>query len=141
MVINGSVIQLSNPSPEAIEALQKLQRLPTTSPPNGAGGIQASSTPADIAAYQKIIDQLLGVLRDPNRSGKNPQEIEAGGVHLSRVDLLLKKAILLKGEAEQMYFDHLARQKEKSGRKGSPAQSGHTQVDLREMFRNFDEAG
>src|SRR5690606_37863664 len=53
--------------------------------------------------------QLLDILRTSGLPLRQNNEIRAGNHQLSQVDLLLKKAVLIKTEADQMYFDNTSK--------------------------------
>ena len=140
VTIHGSVIQLINPSAEALAALQKVSAIPTAVEPTSAGGIQASTTTQDSPALQRSIDELLTLLKSAGQADQPPQQIQAGNVHFSRAELLLKKAVLIKADADQMYFDHMAKvQPPQNGQHTMQSDGAHFQVDLDAMFREFDE--
>lgn len=127
----GNVINLVNPSPEAIEKLGAIAAMKTEVRPGEAAGIQGSKAPPDNATVQKGINEILDMLKTSGKSG----QIQAGDLRISRVDLLMKKAILLKTEADQMLFDHMERNKNKIEQAKAQAE----QVDLNYIFKDFDE--
>lgn len=139
VTINGSVIQLINPSAEALAALQKVNAITTAVEPTGAGGMQGSTTVHDSRGLQRSIDELLGLLKSAGQPHQQPQQIQAGNVQFSRAELLLKKAVLIKADAEQMYFDHLEKQKPRNGQHRHDLPGGHSEIDLNAMFADFDE--
>lgn len=128
-------IYINNPSPEATEMLGKILGMKTEVRPGEAAGIQGSKTPKDNEEVHNGINEILELLKTPGKSGQFAKEIQAGDLRISRVDLLMKKAILLKTEADQMLFDHMERNKNKI--EHAKAQTG--QVDLNSIFKDFDE--
>src|SRR6185295_17777285 len=137
ITIRGNIIQLVNPSAEAIAQLGKIDAMSTAVPPGSPGGLQGQSQPEDSATLQVRIDELLTILKSNATPGGQAKEIHAGSVQLSRVDLLLKKAILLKTDADQMYFTHLERVKPQIEQARQRA-GGNYELDLNEMFKEFD---
>jgi hypothetical protein len=124
-----------NLSLEASELFGKIAAMKTELRPGEAAGIQGSKTPEDNAEVQKGINEILELLKTPGKSGQFAREIQAGDLRISRVDLLVKKATLLKTEADQMLFDHLERNKNKI----EQARARTGQVDLNSVFKDFDE--
>lgn len=132
--IKGNVIQLVINSPEVAEKWGNLERMPTEVPQNQAAGIEGNITHQDSASLQQSINELLQIIQSSGSRGKVVEEVQAGKFHISKVDLLLKKAILLKSDADQMYFDHMAK-----NRAAPSAGSGRQQVDLTQMVAGFEE--
>ncbi len=132
--IKGNVIQLVINSPEVAERMGLLQKMPTEVAQTQAAGMEGNTTTQNSEELQESINQLLGVIHTIKKSGKDVKEISANNIQLSQVELLLKKAILLKSDADQMYFDHIARKK--TG--GYPLQGGYS-TDLSELLSGFNE--
>lgn len=132
--IENQTINL-NLSLEASELFGKIAAMKTELRPGEAAGIQGSKTPENNAEVQKGINEILELLKTAGKPGQFAREIQAGDLRISRVDLLVKKATLLKTEADQMLFDHLERNKNKI--EHARAQTG--QVDLNSVFKDFDE--
>jgi hypothetical protein len=105
--IQGNVIYLQNPSAEVVAELLRVGAMSTevTRPTSPAASVQSSpSTPTgavDSSALQSI-DETLKLFQ---QQGTAVNELRAGGVSISRIDLLLKKAILLQAEADELLMD------------------------------------
>lgn len=133
VTVEGNIIQLVNPSPEAIAELVKINAMATAVPPGSPGGLKGSVAVGDAANLQGRIDELLALLKRTGDAEHPARTVHAGGMNLSRVDLLLKKAILLKSEADQMYFTHVEKLKPAS------AVTGGQPADRENLFKDFDE--
>jgi hypothetical protein len=141
VTIRGHVIQLVNPSAEAVAALNEIGAMPTAVQPDDPGGLQAATKPGNTASLQQSINDLLELLQSKQKPGDKDGKVEAAGVQVSQVELLLKKAVLLKTDADQMYFDHMARKKPEmdAAKKGS---GGATfQLDIGALLADFDADG
>lgn len=132
--IKGNVIQLVINSPEVAERLGILDRMTTEVSDNQAAGMEGSATMQDSAQLQQSINDMLEIIRSSRSKGNAVDEVQAGNLHLSQVDLLLKKAILLKSDAEQMYFDQMAK-----NRSSAAGTTGQQQVDLARLLAGLDE--
>lgn len=99
-----------------------------------AAGIQGSKLPEHLGEVNQKLDGLLAYLKSKDKGGKTVGAVEDGSTQISRVDLLLKKAALLKIRAEQMMLDHAARNKRR-------VNLATGQIDLANVFQDFDERG
>lgn len=109
-IIHGDlVIQLSP------EFLSRLREAPTTAAP--ASNIGPTDAPAvDISRYAPVIEEALGRLRVAEQSGRAVDGVQAGDVRVSKVELLLKRAVVVKAEAAQMMAENAtAKQQELQG--------------------------
>ena len=79
--------------------------LPVLECPEGAKKVE------DRESLQNSIDQALDVFEAADEQGTQAAEMTTGVFKISKVDLLMKKAILLKSEAEEMLLDHVERRK------------------------------
>lgn len=132
-VVQGNVIHIHNPSAELMGQL---------------GAVKAVSTevmteqskrrrPGDerIDALEKNVSEILKQMRTAEQRGQHVDEVQVGTMHLSRVELLLKQAVLLTAEADQMYLDHIEHNKkfiEQSKR------SRRVELDLSDLLDGFD---
>ncbi|MCL4273198.1 MAG: TIR domain-containing protein [Anaerolineales bacterium] len=127
--VKGNVVHI-NVSPEAARQVNQIAQMQTSVPDNHVAGMGVRAGLKDLEPMEKTLNELLGLLKD---SGKSVNEIQTGDLHISQVELLLKKAILVKTEADQMYFDQMDRYK-KTGESG-----GFPGLDLEDVFGDFDE--
>ncbi len=136
--IHGNVIQVVINSEDLARQLGEINKVPADVKQKQSAGIEGNKVSQDSELLRETISELLEVIRSSNRKGNKVDEIQAGELHLSQVDLLLKKAILLKSEADQMYFEQL----DKSARKdsSSPVQEyGTAGLDLDKVLTDFDD--
>jgi hypothetical protein len=72
-----------------------------------AAGKSAPPAPPPVKPTEAIksVDTALELLQRSEQAGAPAQELQSGGLHISRVELLLKKAILLEAEADEILFD------------------------------------
>ncbi len=127
--VKGNVVHI-NVSPEAARQVNQIAQMQTSVPDNHVAGMGVRAGLKDLEPMEKTLNELLGLLKD---SGKSVNEIQTGDLHISQVELLLKKAILVKTEADQMYFDQMDHYK-KTGESG-----GFPGLDLEDVFGDFDE--
>lgn len=97
ITIHGNVVL----PPEVAREALALAQLPTEVRPKSAGPAAATADPS----VQRTLDELLAQVKALAAQGVKAPEVEAGSIHLSRVDLLLKKAVLLVTQAEQSLDD------------------------------------
>jgi len=137
ITIQGNIIQLINPSSEAVAQFSEIASIGTEVTTFASGGtLQSSATPREPDKIEKTITELLALLKS---SVAKEGELQAGAVQFSRVDLLLKKSILIKTEADQMYFDHIGGKASKQTHQYSADLSGKTQIDLSKLLQGFDD--
>ncbi|MFW6290103.1 MAG: tetratricopeptide repeat protein [Mariniphaga sp.] len=136
--IHGNVIQVIIGSEDVARQLGMISEVPTEVKQDSAAGIEGNKSSHDTKLLQDNISELLEVIRSSNRQGNKVNEIQAGELHYSQVELLLKKAILLKSEADQMYFDQLDDHALKDST--SPVhQYGTAGLDLDKVLSSFDD--
>src|SRR5690554_4091281 len=104
--VHGNIIQIVYKSGTIEEQLGKLTQIPTEVNQNQMAGIDGSILPKDSEQLQESVTELLNILKTSGLPHRQNNEIRAGNHQLSQVDLLLKKAILIKTEADQMYFEN-----------------------------------
>jgi hypothetical protein len=129
--IHGNVINLYVNSQDMTERLNQVGKMPTEVKQNQAAGMQGSQTSDHPEQLLESINELLELVKSSNRGGGKINEVKSGDFHISQVELLLKKAILIKSEADQMYFDQMAKNKHKD--------AGTYQVNLSKMLAGFDQ--
>jgi hypothetical protein len=84
------------------------------------------------------IGELTRIAREIQKQGTEIREIQSGDLRISKTELLLKKAILLKSEADEMLLDQMSAGIEKAGNlwQGGGHQS---EIDLNDYMSGFDE--
>lgn len=97
-------VHMASPDPAL---LAKVARTPTEVQPPANEKSASVGLSKEVGALRNSIDQALSKLDEAARTGHGGNAMRAGGVEMSRVDLLVKKGILLGSEADQMYFDHV----------------------------------
>ena len=141
VTVQGNVIYVQNPSAEAIAELLKVGKM-STEVPRGlgvaadAGQVPLTQPAAPDPGSIKRIDETLRLFKASDEQGSSARELQAGEVRISRVELLLKKAILLESEADEMM---LAAVRQNKPQFDQPAGSA-TRVDLNDMLSGFDDA-
>jgi hypothetical protein len=128
--VTMNVFQVTMP-PELAAALQAV---PTELQPKD----QMESAPLqNREAVKRTIQEIL----DASKRSPEVRAVQVGNTRLSRVDLLLKQAVLLKQEAVQMFLDSVERNKHVTERARAAAGPGGTfQVDLADLLHGFDGA-
>ncbi|KOP23111.1 hypothetical protein AMR41_27790 [Hapalosiphon sp. MRB220] len=133
----GSVIQLVNPSQEAIDQLRQIAKIPTEVQPSL---VSETESQQELKTIQNNLDEILNVVKGLEQQGEHLKEIRADKLKISRVDVLIKKAVLLKTEAEQLFFDQLERHKSKIEQAKAQAIGDTFQLDLNDILVGFDSA-
>jgi hypothetical protein len=96
------------------------------------------SRPDDISEMKAAIGELTRMTQEARQQGTEIREIQAGNLRISKTELLLKKAILLKTEADDMLLDQFSAGKEEAGDIWQGG--GHqAEIDLNDYMRGFDE--
>lgn len=111
--------------------LKLLESISTEIKTQTAAGVAGSKLPEKIDEANEKLDSLLNLLRDRETAEQRLDGVTAAGTHITRVELLLKKATLLKINAEQMMLDHVERNK---GR----IDTSSGQVDMQAVFEDFE---
>ena len=137
-VVQGNLIQIQNPTPELIASLKTVEAMPTQLQPK-----QEAAPPADrqrLEALEANIAKLLQQMEQADKEGQPVEQVQAGQVQVSRVDLLIKQGILLKSEVEAEMLVLVGKQmKARGGLPGSPGTPGQ-QLDLEALMAGFDSA-
>jgi hypothetical protein len=133
IVFSGNVIVLNSPSEAVLQELAKMVSLQTEVSLGSPLGIQGLLPVEDRAGLQRSIDQILHLFDTAAQEGVKAQGLAAGKVEISRVELLLKKAILQRAEADEMLLDHI--QQQRSGL-GTGAEDD---FDMSASIADFDE--
>lgn len=88
-------------------------------------GLNSNVMPENIGVIKDSLDKMS----DAFNKYKNSKEIHVEDEHITRTDLVIKKAILLKTEAEQIWFDHINKRRKELGR---------VENDMNELRQGFD---
>ena len=112
-------------------SLRLVDSISTEIKANTAAGIAGSKLPERLEEANGKLDALLKFMKEREAGGQRLEGVAAAGTHISRVDLLLKKAALLKIQAEQMMLDQVEKKK-------SRINLATGQVDMNDLFRDFD---
>lgn len=106
VVLRGNSVRLVNASAEIVGQLERIREISMDVQSGTAAGVPASHLTEDRREARRNIDEALHVMnRVAEDRGQAVEDLRAGDVHLSRIDLLLKKAILLHAEAEETNLD------------------------------------
>ncbi|MBF8265225.1 MAG: hypothetical protein HW384_1089 [Dehalococcoidia bacterium] len=127
------------PTPELMKRLKEISNMPTEVQPGNTAGIEGSKTHEVNQEAQKdkseLMDKLLKALE---KHGDQAKEVAAGDLHFSRVELLIKQAVLLKTEADQMLLDHALKSRNRLESGGRPGTT--LKIDLNQLFADFDDS-
>lgn len=125
------------PTPELMQRLKEIAAMPTEVQPGSAAGLEGSKTSPASKETQKDNSELMAKLLNAlEKHGEGAKEIAAGDLHFSRVELLIKQAVLLKTEADQMLFDHIAKNRSRLEANGRTSY----QIDLNNLLAGFDSS-
>ncbi|HWC76657.1 MAG TPA: hypothetical protein VG778_04305 [Blastocatellia bacterium] len=136
-VVEGHVFNISNPSPELMERLGAVKGVSTEVKP-GQGGLDSAGAQR-IESLERNVNEILRHVRDAEQKGEHIESVQVGTVQLSRVELILKQAVLVKSEADQMYFDQLEKNKHLIEQAKQQSDAGNRfQLDLAGVMEGFD---
>ena len=125
--VTMNVFQVSLPP----ELIAELKAVPTeVQPPNSGDRVTPSR--------REAVKQSLGEILDAAKRSPEVRAVQMGDVRISRVDLLIKKAVLLKTEAEQMMLDMVTKNKDVVDRAKASSQGREYKLDLADVMRGFD---
>jgi len=125
--VTMNVFQVSLPP----ELISELKAVPTEmQPPNSGDRVTPSR--------REAVKQSLGQILDAAKRSPEVRAVQMGDVRISRVDLLIKKAVLLKTDAEQMMLDMVTKNKDVVDRAKASSQGPTFQLDLADIMRGFD---
>ena len=103
---SGKIVEILNPSDENLKSLTGINSVSTEIPYGQVAGVHGNRMPPDRQGTQRNIDEVLDVMdRAGDEQGETVDELRAGGMSISRIDLLIKKAILLQDEAEESHLN------------------------------------
>jgi hypothetical protein len=137
VTIEGNVIVIGNASDELLAQLKNIKSVSTSLQPEDP----SHQTAPQLNARASDAQSLLNYFRSVEQKGDSIQEIRAGDQNISKIELLLKQAILLRTDAEQMWFAHMQRHQDKL--QAAQWQSVYTrsQIDYSDVLRDFDLNG
>jgi tetratricopeptide (TPR) repeat protein len=102
--VKGNVININNPSEESLEELRKILAFRTEIPPNKDSIITETTTQQQLSNLDKHISNILNLVKTAeDKVGTLTTEIKAGKLNVSRVDLLLRRAIVLTESSERYW--------------------------------------
>ncbi|QQS36076.1 MAG: tetratricopeptide repeat protein [Ignavibacteriales bacterium] len=108
-------------------ALKHVNAFRTDVNPDEAAGLNSNNTPDE---KQKIeINNLYERIVKLEQSGTKIESIQSGTEKITRIELTIKKAVLLSTEAEQLWIDHVSKR---------TAESGGNVSDQNELRKGFD---
>ncbi|MBE9137024.1 hypothetical protein IQ254_07380 [Nodosilinea sp. LEGE 07088] len=137
--IKGNVIQFINPDASFLQNFQEISSISTEIKLSSSRETSQLSQES-LESMRQRLDEILDLVKDSNRHGDDIQHVKVGNVEISRVEALLKKAILLKAEADQMYFDSIERNKARLEEAKNKSFGNTFQVDLADLLVGFDES-
>ncbi|HKS29007.1 MAG TPA: TIR domain-containing protein [Pyrinomonadaceae bacterium] len=106
IALSGKTIELINPSDETLAPLNRINSVTADISYGQVAGVHGNRLPAYPQGTKRNIDEVLEVMNRAGREqGETVEELRAGDVSISRVDLLVKKSILLQAEAEEIQLD------------------------------------
>ena len=102
--VRGNIFQINNPSIDSIEELKKILKLPSESSIDIDSGFKNNSTLSDLRTIEKHIEEILHLLNETDiKIGTTTKKVKAGEIQISRIDLLLKRAIVLIEQANRYW--------------------------------------
>jgi hypothetical protein len=120
---------------EVIRGISAMNTEIMISTPAGTGD---DSRTENTEKMKNMIGELTQIAQDIQQQGTEIREIQAGSLRISKTELLLKKAIILKSEADDMLLDQLAAGREKAGNIWQGG--GHqAEIDLNDYMSGFNE--
>jgi len=137
-VINGHVIKIENPTPELIEKLTSVKAISTELPVNTEHSTGQDNT--RIVSLEESVNEILQHIRKAEQTGEQIDEISAGNLKLSRVELIMKQAVLKKTEADQLMLDTIRDKRGEINETKNESEGPDFQLDLNTLMQDFDEA-
>ncbi len=103
--VKGNVFNINSPSNDFIEALKKILLVQTEEESiDKHSGVKNPSTIRDLRLIEKNIQQILDLLKITDvQIGTTTREVKAGEIRISRVNLLLKRSIVLIEQANKYW--------------------------------------
>lgn len=134
-VVNNTIqLQLDE---EGKERLSRLLSIKTDVSPQYGESTKIAST-AEVIRLKDDLGKLIDIVDHLQKKGEKADELSSGTLKISQGEMLLKKAVLLKTEAEQMLLDQVEGNKLTT----DPAyhyQASEIDIDLSAMMSGVDE--
>ncbi|MEJ2737998.1 MAG: CHAT domain-containing protein, partial [Anaerolineae bacterium] len=92
---------------EQVSDYSRAATLPSGITQNGVRELAARLAPEEIRAIQTTLGQMLAQIQELEIGDTGSEQVQIGGVQMSRIKLLLSNATLLEAEAEQMLRAHI----------------------------------
>lgn len=107
--VKGNVFNIDNPSNETLLELQKVLGQQNPISIHDDARTENTKTLGQLKALEERMDEILRLVKSTDdKIGTKTNEIQAAEIHISRVDLLVKKAIVLMEQAS-LYLNVVAR--------------------------------
>jgi hypothetical protein len=136
-VVNGNVIQVHDPSPEFLEHLEAFNGIPVEMQPGKGQGTARARLGQRLDAVETSVQEVMSQVRQAETQGHKVDHLEVGGVQVSRGELLVKQAVLLESEAEQMMMDQIGKQRGQI-EQGNAQAGRQFQIDRANYLQGFD---
>jgi hypothetical protein len=111
-VVQGNVFHIQDPSPDLVAELSAFKAIQTEVKPNQFQ-TQAGLPAGEVQALEQDAGTLLEQVRQAEGQGQAVEQVRVGGVQFGRVEILLKQAVLLKTEADQMFLDQVRQNRDR----------------------------
>jgi hypothetical protein len=115
---------ISGMNTELVISSQK--KAPDDAPPGEAGDVKAA------------IGELTRIAREIQKQGTEVRDIQSGNLRISKTELLFKKAILLKSEADELLMEQFSENNEKFAELRASKEETF-EIDLADYLYRFDE--
>jgi hypothetical protein len=143
--IHGSVkvvnhhLYIGDPSPELLQQIRAVKAVPMEVTRSTAESAERGIPALDqIPALEEQVNAVLDQVRTAELRGEPVEGVQVGSMRLSRVELLVKQAVLLKVEADQMFLDHLGRNRNRIDQARGRSPGSTFEIDLDGLMAGFD---
>lgn len=128
------VLNIGQVTPEMMTQLMSLKTMSTALKP------EERSTPASAPAgtQAREVSDILAIVHQAESQGARVRRIQVGGQELTTAELLLKRAILLKSDAEQMFYSYAQRNAGRIQAAHWQSIFARAQINPRHAFSDFD---
>lgn len=137
-VVHGHVLEVRDPSPEFLRELGEVAAVRTQLPPGT--DLREVGVPSGerLAALEAGVDEILDHFRAREARGEQVDTVQAGTVTLSRVDLLLKQATLLRADADQLFLEAVGERRDEVDRQAAEGPGPTFQLDAGALLEGMD---